>query len=174
MSIPLVVARARWVRPALLGAGWLAGAGCGGNVVVDGAGMTTAASTGSSSSSSSSSSASSSASSSTGGVECSGTYAQLANAVRLAQMCDPVLVATQCSGVVEVHDACGCMLIANEASPGGVDQANAQWAACVAMGCCGPAAHPISPPGCAPCGPTPSSGTCNAMTNLCEPLQLGG
>jgi hypothetical protein len=74
----------------------------------------------------------------------------------------------QCNGPIRVTDACGCARIARGIEPQLASQAQSAWMACVAVGCCGPGAHPISPPSCPPCS-TAMWGTCDPTTEHCVP-----
>ncbi len=132
--------------------------GAGGNATTGGGGGTTTGTVGS---------VTTGTTTSSGGVECSGTYAQLGAAVEGAQQCDPTLQIVQCSGKVTVHDVCGCEVVANETNPDAVGAANTAWNGCEAIGCCGPGAHPITPPSCMPCPTPPIAGACDPQTGLC-------
>jgi len=108
-------------------------------------------------------------STSTGGIECSGTYATLGGDVAQAETCSPMLQIVQCSGKAMIHDVCGCLVIANETNQAAVDKANAAYASCVSMKCCGPGAMPITPPSCGTCPPPPTKGFCDPGTSKCAP-----
>ena len=101
-------------------------------------------------------------------VECSGTYGQVSDAIVTAQGCDPAANVIQCSGAAMVHDLCGCSVVANETNMQAIAAADAAYAMCASEGCCGPAAHPITPPPCDPkCPPMAAGGHCDPATSLC-------
>jgi hypothetical protein len=102
-------------------------------------------------------------------IECSGTYAMLRGDVTAAEVCSPTLQIVQCSGKAMIHDVCGCLVIANETNQAAVDEANAAYASCVNVKCCGPGAMPISPPTCGTCPPPPTKGFCDPNTSHCAP-----
>jgi len=129
----------------------LLAAACGGKVAVDGAGAgggSTSTSTG------------------VGGGDCASLGAALSAAIGAAQSCNPTVDIIQCSGSAIIHDACGCPIVANEASTGAVSQAAALFSAWIATGC-----GPIE---CFACPPDPSTTPwgCDPSTMKCVPLLL--
>jgi hypothetical protein len=145
----------------------LAGLGasaCGGNVVVDLA--ATKGGTGGAAGTTSSSNIAASSTSTGGPVECSGTYGHLDTDIDAATLCNPTLDKIQCSGAVMLTDECGCPRIANETLPQAVAAAQGTFMLCVMEGCCGPGAHPNTPPSCLPCL-VATMGFCDPMTNHC-------
>jgi len=151
-------------RAAALGAAWASLVGVVGcaNVIVDGAGPGGTPGEGGGATTTEGAGASP--------VECSGTYGQVSDAIVTAQTCDPASQTVQCSGSAMVRDLCGCPVIANETDAQAIATANAAYAMCASMGCCGPAAHPVSPPPCTTtCPPVPTGGHCDPSTSLCAP-----
>ncbi len=122
----------------------IAGA-CGGKAVVDppaeGIG-------GSSSTSSSTTSSSTTSSSGTGGTAdpCPLLDEQLEAALRLAQACNPMINAIQCSGQAVVYDTCGCQVVANDQASSEAEAALEAYDAWVQAGC-GPQLCSTCPPG---------------------------
>jgi len=138
----------------------LVGGACGGKAVVDP--MDTG--TGGSSSTSSSTSTSTTTSTGTGGTvdPCQVLEEQLGVALRLAQACNPMINAIQCSGDTVVYDTCGCEVVANDHAVSEAEDARAAYDAWVAAGC--------GPHLCASCPPGPDTPWyCDVDAEACLP-----
>lgn len=144
----------------------LAGA-CGGKAVVDpeiqtGTGGSGAATTTSSTSSSSTTSSSSGTAGAGGSASCEVLQDLLEEAIAVAQWCDPLINAAQCTGHTIIMDPCGCEVVANDTISDAAGQALAAYDAWVAQGC--------GPVDCMTCPPPPSSPWyCDGDLMRCEP-----
>jgi hypothetical protein len=143
-------------------------AACGGNVVVDGApsstgtkgtgGSTTGTSTGTGTGTGTGPQVPDG-----GSPQCQQEYVTVLGELENALGCTPTASETQCSGMVLLHDPCGCLLVANEAHPNNINMANDAYDGCLTDGCCGPQAAV----GCSPCPPPPTVGHCDTFTSRC-------
>jgi hypothetical protein len=105
-----------------------------------------------------------------GGAACQQDYYNIIKTLEDALGCTPTAEGLiQCTGMVQMHDPCGCLHVINDAHPPpnflgmGVDSA---WTQCVKDGCCGPSVNA----GCTQCPPPPTVGKCDSFTSQC----LGG
>jgi hypothetical protein len=102
-----------------------------------------------------------------GGPGCQQDYYDMLKTLEDALGCTPTAVGLiQCTGMLQLHDPCGCLHVINDAHPPpnflgmGVDSA---WTQCVTDGCCGPKANA----GCSQCPPPPTVGMCDSFTSQC-------
>lgn len=93
-----------------------------------------------------------------GGGSCDARIATLSQKIAVAETCNPLINAVQCSGTASVTDGCGCQVIANETNPTAVAAAQAAHDAASAASCIAPCAAP-----CPYFGP----GFCDPATGKC-------